>query len=80
MVFWSKFTGVNEYLGPKNHRATISYQLGSDVNLIFIPVSTEWDEKGNIPGKFYEYLRAGKPILAIVPEGITKKIINKHKL
>jgi len=52
----------------------MSFSLGSDFSLLTIHPSAKW----NIPGKTYDYLRLGKPILALAPEdGDAAKIIKE---
>jgi len=41
----------------------LSFALGSDFLLLIMPPYAKW-----IPSKIFEYLRLGKPILALVPE------------
>ncbi|HEX9653125.1 MAG TPA: glycosyltransferase family 4 protein [bacterium] len=60
------------------HRESLSYLLGSDVLLLIIddaPASS-----GILTGKLYEYIGAGKPILALAPEGEAADLIRKYKL
>lgn len=52
--------------GYKSHRDALNYSAGADINLIIIsdaPESEHW-----FPGKLFELLRVGKPILAIGPK------------
>ncbi len=68
--------GVVKYLGIMDHIDCISYQLGSDANLLIVAPADSFC----IPGKLFEYLRAGQPILALTPEGIVKKVIDDNRL
>jgi hypothetical protein len=36
--------------------------------MLLLPLNKAENAKGRMPGKFYEYLRAGRPILALGPE------------
>lgn len=64
---------------PKlKHREGLNLMNSSDV-LILILTN---DEEGKVAfsGKFFEYLKIGKPILALVPEGEVSRIIRKYRL
>jgi len=53
----------------------LSFGLGSDFLLVVMPGFAKW-----IPTKIYDYLRLGKPILALVPEdGDAAKIVREAK-
>ena len=53
----------------------LAFALGSDFLFIVMPPSARW-----IPGKLFEYLRLGKPILGLVPEdGDPAKIIKEAR-
>ncbi len=53
----------------------LAFALGSDFLFIVMPPNAKW-----IPGKLFEYLRLGKPILGLVPEdGDPGKIIKKAR-
>lgn len=75
-----KLSGVISAQGPVSHREAIAYQLGSDANLLIL---SYLDKRGGtplIPGKIFEYLRAGRPILAVVPKGPARKLIEETNL
>jgi glycosyltransferase involved in cell wall biosynthesis len=53
----------------------LSFALGSDFLLVVMPSFAKW-----IPAKMYDYLRIGKPILALVPEdGDAARIVKEAK-
>ena len=59
------------------HHESIRLMLSSHVLLLFLPNrerSSNW-----VPGKTYEYMASGKPILAITPSGNLKELIEKSK-
>jgi glycosyltransferase involved in cell wall biosynthesis len=56
-----------EMLGYIPHDQAISQMLGASMLLMSIPDSP--DNKGIVTGKFFEYLAAKRPILAIGPQG-----------
>jgi len=47
-----------------NHREAVRRELGASLLLLFIPTPMG---EGVLTGKLFEYLRAGRPILAMVP-------------
>ncbi|MBN2225027.1 MAG: glycosyltransferase family 4 protein [Deltaproteobacteria bacterium] len=62
-----------DFWGYVSHAEAIRAIAESDINLIVLPV----EEKASylVPGKLFEYLAAGRPILAIAPQGETARII-----
>ncbi|MGO2102434.1 MAG: glycosyltransferase [Psychroflexus halocasei] len=61
--------GLKEYLnltGYVDHQTALNFQHSSQV-LLLIEINSE-ETRGIIPGKVFEYLRTGRPILAIGPE------------
>jgi glycosyltransferase involved in cell wall biosynthesis len=62
--------GLNSYLnnlGYVSHSEAIAHQRKSQV-LLLIEINSE-DTKSIIPGKLFEYLVSGRPIVAIGPNG-----------
>ncbi len=59
--------GRCEFSGYVSHPEAVKAVMESDINLIARPV----DQKAsyNVPGKLFEYLAAGRPILAVAPRG-----------
>lgn len=60
------------------HRESLSYLLGSDVLLLIIDDAPA--NSGILTGKLYEYIGAGKPILALAPEGEAAELIRSYQL
>lgn len=58
-------TDVTTFTGVVPHSASLSYQVNSSL-LLFI-LDSRHANPGVIPGKVYEYLGSGRPILGIVP-------------
>lgn len=56
--------------GPVSRRDALRYLGHSDLLLLLAENLTT-----QIPGKTYEYLRAGRPLLALAPEGATADVI-----
>ena len=58
--------GIVEFQGPRDHAASRALQRSADLLLLWQPRATPT----MVPGKLYEYLDAGRPILALLdPEG-----------
>lgn len=56
-----------EYTGYVSHLESVEYLLSSSIQLLIVPKIE--NNKGIVPGKFFEYLASQKPILAIGPKG-----------
>ena len=61
--------------GYQSHIRSIQYLLASDLLLLLLP---DTSSQGLIPGKLFEYLASGKPILASVPDGETARLVLQH--
>jgi glycosyltransferase involved in cell wall biosynthesis len=59
-------------LGQRPHRATLGLTCGADA-LLLIP----GPGNGTMPGKTYEYLRAGRPIYCLASEGPAAALIRE---
>ncbi len=59
--------GVVRFLGPLAHAAARALQLGADALLLWKPHGAGY--RTMVPGKLYEYLDTGRPILALLPLG-----------
>lgn len=58
--------------GPVGRRETLQRMMDADLLLLLAEGLTL-----QIPGKTYEYLRAGRPILALAPEGAVARLLRK---
>jgi hypothetical protein len=58
-------------VGYLPHREGLRFCKAADLLLLIMGPAFE---KDRVPGKFYEYLGAGKPLLAVVPEGETERL------
>jgi glycosyltransferase involved in cell wall biosynthesis len=63
-------------LGYINHPECIKYLLASDV--LFLMISRGENDDAAMPGKIGEYMGSRKNIIACIPEGVTKKILEKY--
>jgi glycosyltransferase involved in cell wall biosynthesis len=57
--------GIVEFEGPRPHAETRALQRRADALLLWKPRNVPT----MVPGKLYEYLDSGRPILALLPEG-----------
>jgi glycosyltransferase involved in cell wall biosynthesis len=55
--------GIVEFLGPRPHAEALALQRGAGALLLWKPR----DYPTMVPGKLYEYLDSGRPILAVLP-------------
>ncbi len=60
--------GVVREMGMQSRRVTASWQLSADLLLFIIWTVNEAMTRGIISGKLFEYLKTGRPILALTPE------------
>jgi len=65
--------GIVNYLDFKPHREALNILNNSDV-LLFVLLNIKQDEMAPA-GKLFELIRIGKPLLALVPEGVAKQSI-----
>lgn len=63
-------------LGYVNHLECIKYLLASDV--LFLMISRGENDDAAMPGKVGEYIGSRKNIIACIPEGVTKKMLEKY--
>ena len=45
-----------------------SLEIAFNASILLLPLNIASNAKGRLPGKLYEYLRCGRPILALGPE------------
>ena len=62
--------------GYVNHHECTKYLLASDV--LFLLISRGENEDAAMPGKVGEYIGSRKNILACIPEGVTKKLLQNY--
>jgi hypothetical protein len=66
-----------DYRGFVSYSHISSYIENADVLLVLFPRNLKY--KGWIPSKIFSYISAGKPILALVPEGDARDILGKTR-
>jgi hypothetical protein len=71
-------TGLVRALGPQPHAVAVQHVRGSDVLLILLGGHTF--PPSEIPAKTFECLYAGRPILAVAPEGDLSAILRASGL
>jgi glycosyltransferase involved in cell wall biosynthesis len=59
--------GIVEFTGPIPHQQARALQRRADLLLLWRPRGQGY--RTMVPGKLYEYLDAGRPLLALLPEG-----------
>ncbi len=71
----SKISNCIEFRNYVSHNESVDMLLGAD--LLFLPMHDlpDWRRSTIVPGKTYEYMAAGKPILAAVPNGDAKDFL-----
>ncbi|HEY5125384.1 MAG TPA: glycosyltransferase [Ignavibacteria bacterium] len=75
----AKEFNIIDYLnvtGYVNHIECVKYIISSDV--LFLLISRGENEDAAMPGKMGEYIGSRKNIIACIPEGVTKKILEKY--
>lgn len=68
---------VQEFL---THRDALKLQVNSSANCLIISVPKERGGDEIFTGKIFEYIYAERPILALVPDGVAKDLIEKYNL
>lgn len=68
----SGLDGCVRQTGPLGRAETLQRMLRSDLLLLLAEGLTL-----QVPGKTYEYLRAGRPILALAPEGAVSRLLRR---
>jgi glycosyltransferase involved in cell wall biosynthesis len=64
--------------GYVTHRQSVGYLLGADVLLLIIGSGP--GSEAVFTGKIFEYLAAGKPILALVPPGVAADLVREAQV
>lgn len=67
------FADVVSFPGQVPHRQALALEAGAHALLLVKHTSPRFGEL--IPGKLYEYLGSGRPVLAVVPEGPAAELV-----
>ncbi|MCD6418696.1 hypothetical protein J7M00_07935 [bacterium] len=74
-VKWAKI------LPSVSHREALSMQVSADANIVFVSVPIKYGGAQIIPGKVFDYIGAGRPIIAIAPkDGALNSLVEKFNL
>ena len=75
-----KYNLENNYIELGNIKRKDALQLNANSDILLLPINKADNAKGRIPGKLYEYLRIGNPILSFGPtDSDVANIINETK-
>ncbi|MBI5837405.1 MAG: glycosyltransferase [Candidatus Eisenbacteria bacterium] len=64
---------VVRFVGQRPHREVLEAEAGAHALLLLKHLSGRFREL--VPGKLYEYLASGRPVLAVVPEGPAAELV-----
>ena len=67
--------GILRFEGNRPHAETLAMEAGADVLLLVKSRSARYRDL--VPGKLYEYIGAGRPVLAIAPEGPAADLVRR---
>ena len=74
----SKVSAMFDVVPYVSHAESLAYLLATDVALLIIDDAPA--NRGILTGKLFEYIGAGKPILALAPEGEAADLIRSENL
>ena len=74
----SGLTGVVRFEGNRSHAETLAMEAGADALLLVKSRSARYRDL--VPGKLYEYLGAGRPVIAVAPEGPAADLVRRFGL
>jgi len=73
----SGLNGAVSFKGYKSHEETVQILQNSDLLLLILSDKTTM--RNVTPGKMYEYFGTRKPVLALVPKGISRHLLKRYK-
>ncbi|OGC04355.1 hypothetical protein A2V82_05775 [candidate division KSB1 bacterium RBG_16_48_16] len=74
----SPIRSVFEIIPYVKHHESLAYLLATDVSLLIIDDAPA--NRGILPGKLFEYIGAGRPILALAPDDDAATLIKNEKM
>jgi glycosyltransferase involved in cell wall biosynthesis len=79
MVNRSPLNSMVRMLGYRTHSESVAWLTSADA--LFLPLHTPLDDEAAliVPGKTYEYLGSGRPILAMAPKGDMRDFVTKSQ-
>src|SRR5688500_1883324 len=79
LVERSAVRGMVKVLGYRTHEESVAWVKSADV--LFLPLHTPLDGGPAlvVPGKTYEYLGSGRPILAMGPSGDVRRFVQEAR-
>lgn len=78
-TFQNRHPGILEVIPYMPHSQALSELMSADALLLVVGSGDGEAVRGWLPGKIFEYLRAGKPILTIGdPEGDAAQLVKQH--
>ncbi len=76
-IFWSE--RWSKVLPSVSHREALSMQCRADANIAFVTVPRKYGGEQMVPGKVFDYIGAGRPIIGIGPaNGALNSLIKLH--
>jgi hypothetical protein len=70
-------SGVVSFRDTVAHAETLKIERSSHILVLIKHANPLYD--GLVPGKLYEYIGVGRPILALAPEGEAASIVRRHR-
>ena len=74
----SGLTGVVRFEGNRSHAETLAMEAGADALLLVKSRSARYRDL--VPGKLYEYMGAGRPVIAVASEGPAADLVRRFGL
>ena len=74
----SGMDGISEVLGYRPHRETLTHLISADAQLLLVGEIPHADQM--VTGKIFDYMGSGRPILAIGPEGSSRRMVRQYHL
>ena len=76
-----KLTDIVKLTGPVSRKKSIEFQMQASLLLLIVGVVAEGKEHMyGIPGKIFDYMATGKPILTLADDGATRQFIKENQI